>query len=128
MRYALLMAAPLALLVAQSATPQAPSTINVQLSNFKFNPNTIVLDHGRPYVLRLHNASDGGHDFAAPTFFAASMVAAEDRRLVTEGEVEVPPGQVREVRLTAPAAGTYKLKCTHSMHKLFGMSGTIVVR
>ena len=122
------MAAPFALRVAQSATPQAPATINVQMSNFKFTPKTIVLDHGRPYVLRLHNASDGGHDFTAPTFFAASRVAAEDRRLVAEGEVEVPPGQVREVRLTAPAAGTFKLKCTHSMHKFFGMSGKIVVR
>ena len=32
--------------------------------------------------------------------------------LGSEGEVEVPPGQVREIHLTAPAAGSYKLKCT----------------
>ncbi|HET9336775.1 MAG TPA: cupredoxin domain-containing protein [Sphingomicrobium sp.] len=129
MRNALLLAFPLALLGAQAATPQAPTAVNVQLSNYKFTPRTIVLDHGRPYVLRLHNASGGGHDFTAPAFFAASRVAPEDRRLVAEGEVEVRPGTTHEIHLTAPAApGRYKVKCTHTFHKFFGMSGTIVVR
>jgi uncharacterized cupredoxin-like copper-binding protein len=100
----------------------------VQLSNFKFTPRTLVLDHGRAYVLRLSNASNGGHDFSAPAFFAAAAIAPNDRRWVVDGEVEVPPGQTREIRLTAPAAGRYKLRCTHTFHKAFGMSGTITVR
>ena len=91
-------------------------------------PRTITLDHGRSYVLRLANVADGGHDFTAPDFFAAANVAPEDRRLVAEGEVEVPPGQVREIRLTAPAPGSYKLKCGRSFHKMLGMSGDILVR
>ena len=62
------------------------------------------------------------------SFSPRAAVAPDDRRWVQEGEVEVPPGQVREIHLTAPAAGSYKLKCTHSFHKMFGMSGTIVVR
>lgn len=127
MRYAFLLA-PFIMIAAQPATPQAPAAVNVQLSNFTFAPKTIVLDHGRPYVLRLYNASDGGHDFTAPAFFAASMIAPSDRRWISEGEVEVPPGQLREIRLTAPAAGQYKLKCTHSFHKMLGMSGKIIVR
>jgi len=114
--------------VAPPATAQAPTVFNVQLSNFKFTPHDIVLDHGRPYVLRLSNAADGGHDFTAHEFFAAAAIAPDDRRLVTEGEVEVPAGQVREIHLTAPAPGSYRLKCSHSFHKMFGMSGTIVVR
>jgi len=128
MRYAFCLAAPLAIIGAQPASPQAPAAIEVQLSNFKFAPRTIVLQQGRPYVLRLHNASSGGHDFTAPAFFAASTIAAADRRWVTQGEVEVPPGQLREIRLTAPAAGSYKLKCTHRFHKMLGMSGKIIVR
>ena len=128
MRYAFLVAMPIAVLGAQPATPQASTVVNVQLSNFKFTPPTIVLDHGRPYVLRLYNASSGGHDFAAPSFFAASSIAPADRRWVTEGEVDVPPGQVREIRLTAPTAGRYKLKCTHTFHKMLGMGGKIIVR
>jgi uncharacterized cupredoxin-like copper-binding protein len=48
--------------------------------------------------------------------------------LIAEGGIEVPAGQAVEVHLTAPAAGTYKLKCSHAFHKMFGMSGSIVVR
>ena len=128
MRIAAFYAVPLVLLGAQPATSEAPTVINVKLANFSFTPKTITLDHGRSYVLRLANVADGGHDFTAPDFFAAANVAAEDRQLVAEGEVEVPPGQVREISLTAPAAGSYKLKCGHSFHKMLGMSGKILVR
>lgn len=128
MRTLRLLALPLILLTGSGAVAQTAPTIAVQMSNFKFAPSTIVLDHGRPYVLRLSNQSSGGHDFTAESFFAASNIAPADRRLVQEGAVEVPGGQVRELHLTAPAAGRYKVKCTHTMHKMLGMSGTIVVR
>ena len=128
MRTALLFALPFATLSVPSATAQTPATVYVQLSSFKFTPRTIVLDHGRPYVLRLHNVSRDGHDFTAPAFFARANVAPADRHMVKGGEVEVHPGMVHEVRLTAPPPGRYKLKCTHTFHKLFGMSGTIIVR
>lgn len=128
MRIAALLALPLALIGAPVA-PQAPAVIGVQLANFSFTPKTIVLDHGHSYVLRLVNVADGGHDFTAPEFFAASAIATSDRPLVAEGEIEVPPGQIREIHLTAPgAAGKYRLKCSHSFHKMFGMSGSIIVR
>lgn len=128
MRIVPLAAIALTALAVPSATAQAPTVVNVQLSNYKFTPKTIVLDHGRPYVLRLHNVSGGGHDFTSRAFFAAARIAPSDRRLVQGGEVELPPGQVREISLTAPGAGSYKLKCTHTFHKFFGMSGTIIVR
>lgn len=127
MRHSMLLAFAVAALAAPAAA-QAPAVVDVQLSNFKFAPREIVLDHGRSYVLRLRNVADGGHDFTAREFFAAAKVAAEDRRWVSDGEVEVPPGQTRDIRLTAPAAGRYNLKCTHSLHKLFGMTGKIIVR
>ena len=110
------------------AAAQAPSAINVQLSNFKFTPNRIVLNHGQPYVLRLSNTAGGGHNLTAPAFFAAANVDPADRKWVTEGEVEVPAGQVREIHLTAPGVATYKVKCSHALHKMFGMTGEIVVR
>ena len=128
MRHSPLIAFAIVALAAPSATAQQPSVVTVQLANYKFTPSTIVLDHGRTYILRLVNVAGGGHDFTARKFFAAAAVAAEDRRWVAEGEVEVPSRQPREIRLTAPAAGSYDLKCTHSFHKLFGMSGKIIVR
>jgi len=128
MRYAILLTLPLATLAASSVPAQAPATVNVQLANFKYTPSDIVLDHGRAYVLHLANLSSGGHDFSAPDFFAASAIAASDRGLIQEGAVEVPGGEAREIHLTAPGPGRYKVKCTHTMHKMMGMSGTILVR
>lgn len=115
-------------LAAPPATAQAPAVVEVRLANFSFTPRTIVLNQGRPYVLRLVNVASGGHDFTAPAFFANANVAPGDRRWTMGGEVEVPPRQMREIRLTAPRAGVYKLKCSHAFHKMLGMSGQIVVR
>lgn len=128
MRSASWIAAALAALGAPPAAPQAPAVINVELSNFKFQPRAIVLDRGRIHVLRLHNAGRGGHDFTARDFFEAAAIAPADRRWILDGKVEVPPGQLREISLAAPAAGRYKVKCTHRFHKALGMSGTIIVR
>ncbi len=83
-----------------------------------------MLDHGRPYVLRLANVVE-----RRPRFHGARRSSRPQpsrpptARWIKEGEVEVPAGQVREIHLTAPAAGRYKLKCTHSFHKMFGMIG-----
>jgi uncharacterized cupredoxin-like copper-binding protein len=128
MRIARLFAPTLLVFALSPAPAEAPPTVQVQLANFNFSPKTIVLDHGRPYVLRLVNVASGGHDFTASEFFDRAAIAPDDRRWVQEGEVEVPAGQVREIHLTAPPTGSYKLKCSHSFHKMFGMSGTIVVR
>jgi plastocyanin len=127
MRFARL--AAFALVASSSlATAQAPATVEVHLSNFKFAPATVVLKRGQPTILRLVNDSGGGHDFTAREFFASATLAPRDRALVADGEVEVPGKQIREIRVTAPRAGTYKLKCSHSFHKALGMSGRIVVR
>jgi len=112
----------------------APASVNfsgaevqrVQLENFDFNPHEIRLRAGRPYELVLANTASGGHDFAAPEFFAAATVKPEDAALLSEGKVEVPGNAARTVHLV-PAAGTYKLICSHTGHALLGMTGTIVV-
>ena len=128
MRIARHSALTLFLCMGSPAIAQPAPVITVQMSNFKFAPSTIVLDHGRSYVLHLANIASGGHDFTAAEFFRAANVAPADRRYISDGEVEVPPGRAIDIHLTAPAAGRYKLKCSHSFHKMFGMSGSIVVR
>ena len=127
MRISLLIGAALLVLPGASAA-QAPTTVEVHLSNFRFAPKPIQLERGRSYVLRLVNDSGGGHNFAAPAFFAAATVTPQDRSWLKNGKIEVPSRQVREIRLIAPAPGTYRLKCTHFMHGAFGMKGEIIVR
>jgi plastocyanin len=117
---------PLVLAVSGAATAQpagSARTVEVQLSSFDFAPKTIRLKAGEPVVLHLVNTGSGGHNFAAPQFFAAAGGVSGP---VERGRVEVRGRQSADVRLT-PARGTYKLRCTHTLHSAFGMTGSIVV-
>lgn len=107
-----------------SAQPtDARRTVEVRLSNFDFTPSAIALAAGRPVTLHLVNTGGGGHNFSAPQFFAAATnVSGPVRR----GTVEVPGHRSVEIRLT-PSRGTYRLKCTHTLHSAFGMNGQITV-
>lgn len=116
----LLLALPLTL-----AAAPAEQRVDVALSNFKFTPNTIALVHGQSYVL--HLTSSGSHSFAAKDFFAAAAMPAADRALVKDGKVELNSDKAVDLHFTAPKAGTYAIKCTHTLHASFGMTGKFVV-
>jgi plastocyanin len=116
--------APLPLL----AQPVEPVRVEIDLSSFKFEPATITLDHGRPYILHFVNRSGSGHDFVAKAFFAAATVASEDRARTANGGVELEGNQSVDIHLTIPRPGTYDVHCSHFMHSTFGMKATIIVR
>ena len=101
-------------------------SVEVKLSSFDFTPSILHLKAGRPVILHLVNTASGGHDFAAPAFFAAAQLRPQDRLALARGRVEVRGGQSRDVALV-PRAGQYPLKCSHAFHKTFGMTGRIVV-
>lgn len=118
--FALLLTLPTAAFAQPAA---APRTVEVRLSNFDFTPSAIALAAGRPVILHLVNTGGGGHNFSAPQFFAAATnVSGPVRR----GTVEVPGHRSVDIRLT-PARGSYRLKCTHTLHSAFGMNGQITV-
>jgi plastocyanin len=110
-----------------SVSAQGPRTIEIGMSNFRFSPASIQLEHGQSYRLHFVNQSGGGHDFSARGFFAAAGVAPEDRAKLTRGAVALGGHEDMTIRLTAPAAGHYKVTCSHFMHSTFGMTGEIVV-
>ena len=117
----------LASILPAEAQSQQPVTVSVTLSNFSFQPNAIQLRAGVPTVLHLVNTAAGGHSFSAPQFFATAAIAPASRPLIKEGTVDVPKHSAVDVEVT-PAAGQYRLKCTHTLHAAFGMTGNIVVR
>ncbi len=112
---------------AVSAQAAQPIVSRVDLTNFRFTPSQIQLRAGAPTVLQLRNDSSGGHNFAAPAFFAAARVDPASAGLIRNGRVEVPAHATVQITLT-PAAGQYPLKCSHAFHATFGMTGTIIVR
>lgn len=111
------------LLALPAAAPAQPRTVEVQLSSFDFTPSTIHLAAGRPVVLHLVNTGGGGHNFAAPQFFAAARGVTGP---VRDGRVELAGHRSVDIILT-PARGSYRLRCTHTLHATFGMTGRIIV-
>jgi uncharacterized cupredoxin-like copper-binding protein len=110
-------------LPAVTAAQPAARTVEITLSNFDFTPSTIRLHAGEPVVLHLVNTAHGGHNFAAPEFFAAASGVSGP---VTGGKVELHGNQTVDIHVT-PAHGQYHLRCTHTMHSAFGMTGVIEV-
>jgi uncharacterized cupredoxin-like copper-binding protein len=127
-RLALCVAAVASAIVAAPAAAQPEwsraSRVEVTLANFSYTPSTIHLRAGQPVVLHLVNTASGGHDFAAREFFAAATL--RNPGAVERGRVELAGHESRDIALV-PRAGRYPLKCTHAFHKMFGMSGEIVV-
>ena len=121
--HAFLLGLTLLVLPAASGAQDQPRTIEITLSNFDFTPNHIQLRAGEPVVLHLVNSAHGGHNFAAPEFFAAASGVSGP---VTDGKVELHGAQSVDIHVT-PAHGHYRLRCTHTMHTAFGMSGEIDV-
>ena len=117
---------PLVLSAPAAVAQNSPRTVEVELSSFDYTPNVIRLRAGEPVVLRLVNDSGGGHNFAAPQFFAAASVAPGQNVPIRRGAIEVPSHSSVSVRLT-PARGRYRLRCTHTFHTMLGMTGRIVV-
>jgi uncharacterized cupredoxin-like copper-binding protein len=101
-------------------------TIAVQLSNFAFAPEHLQLKAGVPVRLRLMNESNGGHNFSAPKFFATSTFPP-GVPAPPDGEVAVGSRQTVEITVVPHTPGAYRLECTHFLHSLFGMHGTIEV-
>jgi plastocyanin len=122
-----LAALPLALAAAPISAQSGATTIDIEMSSFKYRPASIRLEHGRDYVLHFVNAASSGHDFSAPAFFAAAKIAPEDRAKLKRGAIGLGGGEEARIHLTAPPAGRFAVKCTHFMHSTFGMIGEIVV-
>ncbi|MEA3013789.1 MAG: hypothetical protein QOD42_2334 [Sphingomonadales bacterium] len=118
---------PLILLAPVAAAAQEAGRariVEVRLSNFDFAPSSIRLRAGEPIVLHLVNTANGGHNFSAPEFFAAAIGVSGPIR---DGKIEIGGHQSIDIRL-APMRGSYRLRCTHTLHTTFGMSGEIVVQ
>jgi plastocyanin len=108
------------------ATGPVSDTVTVHLSNFAFTPESIRLQARRPVMLTLINDSDGGHDFSAPALFAASTFPTGTAP-PKDGAQEVDQHSRVELRFTPQKPGHYEVTCTHFLHELFGMVGTVEV-
>jgi uncharacterized cupredoxin-like copper-binding protein len=109
-----------------NATAAGAGTITVRLSNFAYDPDHLRLKANVPVRLRLVSDSSGRHDFSAPAFFAASTYPPGSSA-PPDGDISVGSEETVEIAVVPRKPGTYPLRCTHFLHSLFGMHGTIEV-
>jgi len=100
--------------------------ITVSLRTFRIEPQILHLKSGRPIVLRISNDSGIAHDLTAAEFFARAAMSPPDRAKVLNGRMALGANQSAAVTII-PRSGHYPVKCSHPLHKIFGMTGTIVV-
>lgn len=113
--------------LAQSVDWSSAETITISLSSFRYAPEAIRIEHGRPYRLHFVNVADGGHNFVARDFFSAATIAPQDRSRIDDGAIELAAGQSADVRVMIARPGQYNVHCSHFLHTTFGMSGVIIV-
>jgi uncharacterized cupredoxin-like copper-binding protein len=105
-------------------------TIDVYLSNFKFDPDKISLKSGTITRVRVYNIAWVTHYFGGEKFFA------QGAEVVNLFASKVPPGQYhipvtpftsRDIYLYAKEPGEYLLNCYVTSHRIEGMSGVLIV-
>ena len=124
---ALLLAAPLAApAAAQEPEWRQSADADVLLEPFDIEPGTLRLEAGRPVRLRFVNSGQRSLSFSAPGFFRAARIRSRDGDDLADGSFRLEAGERRTIVLV-PAAGRYRMRSDNFLHRLLGMSGTIIV-
>jgi uncharacterized cupredoxin-like copper-binding protein len=106
-------------------------TVTVTMTDFAFNPASIVFRQGVPYKLVIENKGVQKHYFTAEEFFRA--IATRKLQSNIDGEVKAPyfsaievyPGRTLDLYFIPVKTGNYHLICTVEGHADMGMKGDI---
>jgi uncharacterized cupredoxin-like copper-binding protein len=88
--------------------------VTLQMTEYKFTPDTITVKSGQAVTVELQNKGTVVHDFHIPDLNVASP--------------EVDPGKSAQVTFTPDKPGTYQFECTQPGHAQAGMTGSLVVQ
>ncbi len=106
--------------------------VTVKLSEYKFDPSTIVFKTGMPYKLQIKNTGNEKHYFVSEGFFKA---IATRKTQSSDGEIKAPyftaievfPDRSIDLYFVPVKEGAYSLICTIKGHAELGMIGNIIV-
>jgi uncharacterized cupredoxin-like copper-binding protein len=111
--------------IAAAADWSTAQPVNVVMTEYRFEPSALRFLRGVPYRLHLENHGAELHEFTAPAFFHA-VELGNPGVLIREGrEVELQPGEQKDVYLIPRHAGRYNLICAD--HDYYGMVGEITI-
>lgn len=123
---ALLVAAPAA--AQQRPQPEWRQAVEQQvlLKLGGYEPDPLRLEAGRPTRLVFYNNSRSRLSIDAGGFFARAYIRSGDDELVSDGGMELAPGETRAVTLV-PTPGRYRLRSRSWLRRLLGQSALIIV-
>ena len=90
-----------------------PTEISIQLSEYKFAPMQLTLEHGQAYVLHLTNTGGKAHDLSAKAFFQTVALAPGAAAKVKDGAVDLDDGESADIAFTPRSSGPTQMHCTH---------------
>lgn len=107
-------------------------TVTVELGEMFFKPKDLVLEAGKPYVIKMVNNGKVKHEFTASKFFRSAAI----RKIETDAsevkapfftEIEVLAGKTIELFVIPVTPGSFETLCEIPGHREAGMVGTITV-
>ncbi len=111
---------------AAAADWAAAKQVTVVTTDYRFQPKHLKLRAGSAYRLRLENRGKEMHEFNAAALFAAAEIGNPEALNADRTEIQVHPGEAKELLFVPQAAGKYRLICPD--HDWTGMVGDITVR
>ncbi len=122
-----------AVILLMAATPAAAQIdwskakpIKVVASEYQFSPGKFTFKRGVPYRLHIENRGKELHEFHAPEFFRTLDIEDPSVLNADKTEVQVQPGEAKDLIFMAHQAGHYPLICPD--HDWAGMKGAITVQ
>ena len=100
--------------------------IDVIATDYHFEPNKLEFAQGQPYQLHFENRGKDMHEFNAADMFRAAEIKNPEALNPDRTEIQVQPGQEKDLYFVPLQAGNYKLICPD--HDWAGMTGEITVR
>lgn len=115
-----------------AANWDAMETVTVELGDYSFTPNVLMMKLDQTYKLELKNNGVEKHEFTAGEFYSSSALrkvqdASGEYKGPKLNEVEVFAGQQTDLYLIPTAAGVFDLVCEIEGHLEKGMFGKIIV-
>ncbi|GAB4270236.1 MAG: hypothetical protein Kow0092_24530 [Deferrisomatales bacterium] len=105
--------------------------VRLSMGEYRFSPEVLTFEAGKPYALRIDNTGQEPHVFGAGKFFravatrAAQVPDAAAFRAPYFTGLEVFPGHSVELYFVPVRPGTYELACTAPGHADQGMVGAL---
>jgi uncharacterized cupredoxin-like copper-binding protein len=93
-------------------------TINVDATEFAFNPNAYTGQVGEPLTFKVTNKGTVDHTFVIMSQDGSKELA----------KLEIKVGASSTLNFTPTEAGTYPVECDIAGHKEAGMVGTLTVK